>query len=126
MPSSSLLSSGAGTCRSRPGGPRPAHWRALSSGRGIVAGSEVGRPGLTLIRRLDRRLVFAALASDRAVAVSPRKRLVLDLLGSLGWNASADERGQAEQALAHSVPSIEAFVWRPADPIARTVDQVLR
>jgi hypothetical protein len=92
----------------------------------MVVGSEGGWPDLTLIRSLDRRLVFAALASDRATTINPRKRLVLDLLGSLRWNASTDERRRAEQALGHPVPWIEAFVWRPADLVTGTIEDVLR
>jgi hypothetical protein len=89
-----------------------------------TVGSEVGWPDLTLIRRLDRRLVFAALTSDDATELSPRKRLVLDLLCAFQW--SSDERRRAELALGHAVPSIEAFVWRPADMVTGTIDQVLR
>jgi len=92
----------------------------------VVAGSESGWPDLTLVRRLDRRLVFAALTSDRTTILSPRRRLILDLLGSLGWNASPDERRRAEQALGHPVPRIETFIWRPADLAAGTIDDVLR
>lgn len=92
----------------------------------IVVGSEVGWPDLTLVRRLDRRLVFAALASDRARILSPRRRLILDLLGSLRWNASTDERQRAEQAVGHPAPRIEALVWRPADLVTGSIDEVLQ
>lgn len=90
----------------------------------VVAGSEIGWPDLTLVRLLDRRLVFAALATDRTRTLSPRRRLVLDLLGALRWNS--EERRRAEQALGQPVPSIEAFVWRPADLLTGTIDDVLR
>jgi hypothetical protein len=92
----------------------------------MVIGSDVGWPDLTLVRRMDRRLVFAALTADGPRSLSPRRRLVIDLLASLRWNASADERRRAEEALGHPVPSIEAVVWRPADLVTGTIDKVLR
>ena len=68
--------------------------------------------------------MFAALTSDGAGNLSPPKQLVMDLLISVRW--SAGERRQAERTLGHPLPSIEAFVWRPADLIAWTIDEVLR
>jgi hypothetical protein len=91
----------------------------------VCFGCEVGWPDLTLVRRLDRRLVFAALTSDEG-GLSPRRRLVMDLLGALRWNTSSDERRRAELALGRAAPSIEAFIWRPADLLTGTIDAVLR
>jgi len=93
----------------------------------VMIGSEMGWPDLTLVRRRDRRLIFAELATDRATSkLSPRKRLVMDLLGSLEWDRATDEQRRAEQALGHPVPRVETFVWRPADLVAGTIDAVLR
>jgi len=91
-----------------------------------VTGSEIGWPDLTLIRRQDRRLVFAVLAPDRPLTLSPRRQALLDLLGALQWDASSAERRRAELAIGQPAPSIEAIVWRPADLVAGVIDEVLR
>lgn len=91
----------------------------------VMIGSEIGWPDLTLVRRRDRRLVFAELTMDTG-RLSLRKRLVLDLLRSLEWNGAADEQQRSERALGHSAPCIQTFVWRPADLVAGTIDEVLR
>ena len=57
----------------------------------LVAG--MAWPDLTLVRRRDRRLIFAALLPDgTAASLSPSKRLVMELLGSLQWDLG---RGRA-------------------------------
>ena len=56
-------------------------------------GSESGWPDLTLVRRRDRRIVFAELKTDRGKP-TPRQSAVLELLRSVG---------------------LEAHLWRPRD-----------
>jgi hypothetical protein len=58
---------------------------AVPAADAAVAGSEIGWPDLTLVRRLDRWLVFATLATDRAKTAGPAEAAGVDLLGSLRW-----------------------------------------
>jgi hypothetical protein len=69
-------------------------------------GSEPGWPDLTLVRRRDRRLIFAELKAEKGV-VSPRQREVLDLLRE--FVVIPDFIHTDEW------PRIEVFVWRPSD-----------
>jgi hypothetical protein len=80
-------------------------------------GSEPGWPDLTLIRRRDRRLVFAELKTEKGV-VSPRQREVLDLLLSLA--------GPTWRAGDNLSPLVEVYVWRPSDLAAGTISDALR
>lgn len=75
---------------------------------GFSIGSERGWPDLTLVRRRDRRLLFAELKSASG---TPTKRQleVLDLLRAL------ETPGPVR---------IEVFLWRPAD--LATIHEVLR
>ena len=70
-------------------------------------GSEPGWPDLTLIRRRDRRLIFAELKSDTGV-LSVRQTEVLELLRCL-------ENGMPVVFGADLHPTIQVFVWRPGD-----------
>lgn len=69
-------------------------------------GSEPGWPDLTLIRRRDRRLIFAELKAEKGV-VSVRQAEVLELLRRL--ETATRFSGSEGRA------TIEVFVWRPAD-----------
>lgn len=107
----------------------------------VMYRSEPGWPDLTLIRRRDRRLVFAELKTEkRESQLSTRQRKVLELLACLETPVCDCGRGLIDVAemhrqlydvpaeLAHlphkpSCPAWEAlhgvriqvFVWRPRD-----------
>jgi hypothetical protein len=75
-------------------------------------GSEPGWPDLVLIRRRDRRLIFAELKSEKG-QLSARQAEVLELLRSLVW---VDPTKSAVLApYADLLPRIEIYVWRPSD-----------
>jgi hypothetical protein len=79
--------------------------------RGMGA-TERGWPDLTLIRRRDRRLIFAELKAENG-ELRPRQAAVLDLLRCLE-SFPPLERG----------PAVQVFVWRPSDMPA--IVEVLR
>lgn len=105
----------------------------------IMYRSEPGWPDLTLIRRRDRRIVFAELKTDdeKKSKVSARQAKVLDLLRSLAtpgprrtveglpcWCVSdvAPHRGWIHSPACIAIgiaagiwPRIQVFVWRPRD-----------
>jgi VRR-NUC domain len=60
-----------------------------------------GWPDLTLVRRRDRRLIFAELKA-RGRKTSPDQDRVLDVLRSLEYDAAP-------------APRIEVFVWQEGD-----------
>lgn len=74
-------------------------------------GSEPGWPDLTLIRRRDRRLIFAELKAEKGV-VSVRQLEVLELLHSITWRPIRPD--------VDAEPTIEVYVWRPS-----YIDQIL-
>ena len=84
-------------------------------------GSEPGWPDLTLIRRRDRRLVFAELKSEKGV-LSPRQTEVLDLLGVLA--APLGDFRAADGCKSYA--RIEVWVWRPSDLASGLIAEVLR
>ena len=75
-------------------------------------GSEPGWPDLTLIRRRDRRLIFAELKAEKG-RVSERQVEVLDLLRVLETDPE-------------TTPAIGVFVWRPSDLASGHIAEVLR
>lgn len=79
-------------------------------------GSEPGWPDLTLVRRHDRRLIFAELKSATGV-LGDRQVAVLELLRELEVEHNPG---------APSWPSIEVHVWRPADLQSGAIAEVLR
>lgn len=83
-------------------------------------GSEPGWPDLTLIRRRDRRLVFAELKSERGV-LGPRQVEVLELLGALAvtWDRAASPD-------LTRFTQVEVSVWRPSDLQSGLIAEVLR
>lgn len=70
--------------------------------------AEAGWPDLTLVRRRDRRLIFAELKRENG-ELSSRQAAVLDLLRCL-------ERDPSEFGLLGrgSLPTVQVFVWRPS------------
>lgn len=74
----------------------------------IMYRSDPGWPDLTLVRKRDRRLIFAELKAE-AGKVSPRQAAVLELLHCLCSEGN---------------PRIQVFVWRPSDLDA--IAEVLR
>ncbi len=82
----------------------------------VVTASERGWPDRTLIRRRDRRLIFAELKSERGYP-SPRQAAVLDLLRCL-------ETGPLAGVDRFAGPSVRVFVWRPSDILE--IETVLR
>ncbi len=119
-------------------------------------GSEPGWPDLVLIRRRDRRLVWAELKSEKG-ALSPRQAEVLDLLRCLETDApdrwedalppggyvcsSCGDPVESERCFDHQcaayllsregggwlhIPRIQVVVWRPSDLSAGTIAEVLR
>jgi hypothetical protein len=73
----------------------------------VMAQSERGWPDLTLVRRRDRRLIFAELKAE-AGEVKPRQVAVMGLLACL-------ETGRLAGVDPFAGPSIDVFVWRPSD-----------
>lgn len=70
----------------------------------VMYRSEPGWPDLTLVRRWDRRLIFAELKVDKPTSkLTPRQAKVLDLLRSLA----------TDHIHGHG-PRIEVYVWRPS------------
>jgi hypothetical protein len=92
-------------------------------------GSEPGWPDLTLIRRRDRRLIFAELKSEKG-QLSPRQAEVLDLLRLFATPVPAlcgsgpHGRERPEPRLACCPPWIQVVVWRPRD--LAEIGEVLR
>jgi len=100
-------------------------------------GSEPGWPDLTLVRRRDRRLIFAELKAEKG-RLSARQAEVLNLLGSLmverpeipddfPITRQTSYLGGVVAGLDMALrngPRIEVFVWRPSDLPA--IAEVLR
>lgn len=86
--------------------------------------SEPGWPDLVMVRRRDRRLLFAELKRE-GKDPSARQALVLDLLRCLEWNFLLDEEVRVERSLGRRPPRIEVFVWRPRDYLAGRIAAVL-
>jgi hypothetical protein len=87
-------------------------------------GSEPGWPDLTLVRRHDRRLVFAELKAERG-RLSPRQEEVLELLRCLVM--PGDPPGTRwRTADGELCPSTEVHVWRPSDLASGRIAEVLR
>jgi hypothetical protein len=86
-------------------------------------GSEPGWPDLTLIRRRDRRLVFAELKAEKG-RLSERQDEVLELLRYLEWPPADGAVPGAWEGV--DVPRIEVHVWRPSDLLDGTIEGVLR
>lgn len=76
-------------------------------------GSEAGWPDLTLIRRRDRRLIFAELKAEKGKP-SHRQEQVLDLLRCLETPLDFDQ-GDVVHPFRRREPSIQVVVWRPSD-----------
>lgn len=72
----------------------------------VMSASERGWPDLALIRRRDRRLIFAELKAENG-ELSPRQAAVLDLLRALTprWPDKPDATIGA---------FLQVFVWRPS------------
>jgi hypothetical protein len=78
----------------------------------VMYRSEPGWPDLTLVRRKDRRLLFAELKTDKKTSVlSPRQEQVLDLLRA----ACAFEPPVRFRVDGELVPLVQVRVWRPSD-----------
>jgi hypothetical protein len=88
----------------------------------IMYRSEPGWPDLTLVRRRDRRLIFAELKAEDG-KLTPRQREVLELLQCLETPAAVVSHAKTAadaQAMALFVDGlrgarIQVFVWRPSD-----------
>lgn len=99
----------------------------------LMLGSETGWPDLTLIRRRDRRLIFAELKTA-AGKLSPRQVKVLALLRCLESEVRVlhirPGEGVAVAAVVAAIREQQApvrigvYVWRPADLPA--IEEVLR
>lgn len=84
-------------------------------------GSEPGWPDLTLIRRRDRRLIFAELKAEKG-RLSHRQEQVIDLLRCIEGDRvlcgnGPHQRGAdgLEVRSACCWPWVQVFVWRPSD-----------
>lgn len=108
-------------------------------------GSEPGWPDLVLARRIDRRLIFAELKTEKGV-LSARQAEVLELLRAVAWprctchGPIAGHFGTQElDGVTHDSgcalvgggfsrlgPRVEVFVWRPSDLTAGRIAEVLR
>jgi len=95
----------------------------------IMYRSEPGWPDKTLIRRRDRRLIFAELKRQDG-KLRPRQAQILDLLRA--FVLPPVERDAIETWLApapppaplHRITAIEVFVWRPSD--LPDIERILR
>lgn len=72
--------------------------------------SEKGFPDLTMVRPRDRRLLFAELKSEKG-RVSEDQREWLALLSSVATGRLGVPNGEQPDRW----PTIELYVWRPAD-----------
>jgi hypothetical protein len=86
-----------------------------------MAQSERGCPDLILIRRRDRRLIFAELKRENG-ELSPRQVAVMGLLQCLEYEPAAELPSSI--AIGIDEPSIQVFLWRPSD--LETIREVLR
>jgi hypothetical protein len=77
--------------------------------RGMGA-TERGWPDLTLIRRRDRRLIFAEIKAEKG-ELRPRQAAVLDLLRCLEDRNPQHITGRVQLG----IPVVMVFVWRPSD-----------
>lgn len=84
-------------------------------------GSEPGWPDLVLIRRRDRRLVFAELKTEKG-RLSTRQCEVFDLLREL----VQDPRMVREAADTWLLTTIQVVLWRPSDLATGAIAEVLR
>ena len=80
-------------------------------------GSEPGWPDLTLIRRQDRRLVFAELKTEKG-RLSSRQSEVLDLLNLLATPFDLTAKDHP--------CFLEVHIWRPSDLVSGRIAEVLR
>jgi hypothetical protein len=87
----------------------------------VMAQSERGWPDLVLIRRRDRRLIFAELKRENG-ELSPRQAAVMGLLQCLEYEPAAELPSSI--AIGIDEPSIQVFLWRPSD--LETIREVLR
>lgn len=78
----------------------------------IAYRSEPGWPDLVMVRRKDRRLIFAELKIDKKTSVlKPRQAQVLELLqDALAWEPAARIRVDGRL-----IPMIQVFEWRPSN-----------
>jgi hypothetical protein len=100
-------------------------------------GSESGWPDLTLIRRRDRRLVFAELKTEKG-KLSPRQAEVLDLLRCLegthftprsrqmGVSTGTSNVLWGDETHVMTEVRIDVHVWRPSDLASGRIAEVLR
>jgi len=91
-------------------------------------GSEPGWPDLTLMRRRDRRLVFAELKTEKG-RLSDRQLEVMALLGAIAgddWMLELPMAERLEMRGIPDVPKIQTFVWRPSDLASGAIAEVLR
>lgn len=91
--------------------------------------SEPGWPDLVMVRRRDRRLLFAELKTETG-PVRKRQAEVLDLLRCLETGRSICERATStNQGVSWDAPrsgvSIQVFVWRPSDYLSGAIAEVL-
>ena len=99
----------------------------------LLGATERGWPDLTLIRRRDRRLIFAELKAENG-ELRPRQAAVIELLRSLEWPrctcrgpltpfGAQEVAGKLHDsgcalvggAFSGMAPRIQVFVWRPSD-----------
>ena len=92
----------------------------------IAYRSEPGWPDVFLVRRRDRRIVFAELKTDKPTSkLTPRQAQVMELLQAVTSDPRAllAGHGVPDDVLAQLV-TVEAYVWRPSD--WDTIVEVLR
>ncbi len=76
----------------------------------VLSLSEKGWPDLVLIRRRDRRLIFAELKRETNDP-TPRQAAILDLLRCLEPRTDAEY----DDVLTTDGTYVQVFVWRPSD-----------
>lgn len=100
-------------------GQPPASLDGLVFHEAIAMRSEPGWPDLVLIRRRDRRLIFAELKMDRTASkLTPRQERVLGLLcGTFGVDWLDPDRRETwlYPAQRDDAVRIGVYVWRPSD-----------
>lgn len=93
-------------------------WR--TAGTGELA---AGWPDLVLLRKRDRRLVFAELKRELEHPTA-EQAAVLAALGELVFNRY--RLGEAVGFTVLAIPQVEVHVWRPSDLSSGAIAEVLR
>lgn len=96
---------------------RQCGWDLVFHAPSVVTMHERGWPDLVLVRRKDRRLIFAELKAEKG-KLSERQAEVLDILGSVAHDSGQGFISQYAASVSRAVsgtPRVQVVVWRPSD-----------